>query len=158
MTSDDDIWHEDEETYWGGPLPKPGEGWVLAAGTYDGRLLWQPEWEGIGKAVQALSLFQEIPEHQPDWAFLLRGFKHLNVLAANTMSHPPLQACDDFLQIGDYFLVFSSQNELPARHLLYTVENKPERMQPLLAEFKELTKRLRDYGPLKPYAQSPGEL
>lgn len=149
----DDIWHDDEETYWGGPLPKPGEGWALAAGTYDGCPLWEPEWSGIGKAVEALSRLEEIPDHQPDWASLLRGFKHLNVLAEETMSQPPLQNFGDFLQIGDYFLPFASQSEWPARHLLYVIEDQPERTGPLLAEFEELTKRLREYLPLKPYVQ-----
>jgi hypothetical protein len=153
MTTDDDIWHEDEETYWGGPLPKPGEGWTLAASTYDGGPQWEPEWEGIGKAVRALSMFQELPDHQPDWAKLLRGFKHLKVLSKKTMPHPPLQHLSDFMQIGDYFLTLTSQNELPLSHLLYIIEDQPERTDPLLAEFDELRKRLRMYKPLQPYVE-----
>lgn len=150
---DDDIWHEDEETYWGGPLPKPGQGWALAASTYDGVPQWEPEWEAIGKAVDALSMFQELPGHQPDWGVLLQGFAHLHVLAYATMGKPPLQDFSEFLQIGDYFLLFASQNEWGQRHLLYILEDQPELTDPLIAEFEELTKRLREYPPLNPYVQ-----
>ena len=149
----EDIWHEDEDTYWGGPLPKPGQGWALAASTYDGVPQWEPDWETIGKAVDALLMFQELPGHQPDWSSLLQGFTRLHVLADTTMGWPPLQDFGDFLQIGDYFIPLSSQNELPARHLLYVLEDQPDLTDPLLAEFAELTKRLREYPPLKPYAQ-----
>lgn len=150
---DEDIWHQDEDTYWGGPLPNPGQGWALAASTYDGVQQWEPEWAAIGEAVEALAMFQELPGHQPEWVSLLQGFTRLHVLADETMRSPPLQDFGDFLQIGDYFLPFTSQNELPARHLLYVLEDQPAVTEPLLAEFKELIKRLREYPPLKPYAQ-----
>lgn len=149
----EDIWHEDEDTYWGGPLPKPGQGWALAASTYDGVPQWEPEWGPIGKAVDALLMFQELPGHQPDWASLLQGFTRLHVLADTTMGRPPLQDFGDFLQIGDYFLAFASQNEWGVRRLLYILENQRDLTDPLLAEFEQLAKRLREYPPLKPYVR-----
>jgi hypothetical protein len=145
-----DIWHDDEDTYWGGPLPKPGQGWTLAASTYDGVPRWEADWETIGKAVDAMSMFQELPDHLPDWGSLLDGFSRLHVLADAPMGWPPLRDLNDFLQIGDYFLPFTSQNELPARHLLYILEDQRDVTDPLLAEFEELAKRLREYPPLKP--------
>lgn len=146
-----DIWHEDEDTYWGGPLPKPGQGWALAASTYDGVPHWEPDWETIGKAVYAMSMLQELPNHRPDWGSLLHGFSRLHVLADPTMGWPPLRDFGDFLQIGDFFLPFTSQNELPARHLLYVLEDQPDRTDPLIAEFEKLAQRLREYPPLKHY-------
>ena len=149
----DDIWHEAEETYWGGPLPKPGQGWALAASTFDGVPQWEPKWKTIGNAVRALSMFQELPEHQPDWKTLLNGFTRLDVLAAETMKSPPLQDFGDFLQIGDYFLPFSSKNEPGSRHLLYILEEQPDLTNPLIAEFEQLTARLYEYPPLNPYVR-----
>jgi hypothetical protein len=148
-----DLWHEDEERYWGGPLPKPGEGWVLAAATYDGVPQWQPGWEDIGKAVDALALLQEIPNHQPDWDQLLKGLQHLHVLKASAMTQPPLREFRDFLLIGDFFLPFESQNEWGSRRLLYILEDQPALTEPLLAEFRELTDRLRRYPPLGAYVE-----
>ena len=147
----EDIWHEDEDTYWGGPLPKPGQGWALAASTYDGVPQWEPDWEPIGKAVDALLMFQELPGHQPDWSSLLQGFRRLHVLGDTTMGWPPLQDFGDFLEIGDYFLPFTSQNEWGVRRLLYILEDQRDLTDPLLAEFAELAKRLREYPPLKRY-------
>jgi hypothetical protein len=140
---DEDIWHEDEDRYWGGPLPKPGEGWTLAAATYDGVPQWQPGWEEVGKVVEALALLQERSGHQPDWERLLKGLAHLHVLEDPAMSKPPLSDFRDFLLIGDYFLPFESQNELGSRHLLYILENKPKLADLLIAEFQELNRRLR---------------
>jgi hypothetical protein len=150
---DDDIWHEDEERYWGGPLPKPGEGWTVAAAAYDGVPQWQPGWEDIGKAVNALALLQEIPSHQPDWNTLLKDLQHLQVLTDPGMSQPPLREFRDFLLIGDSFLPFESQNERGTRHLLYVVEDEPALTEPLLTEFRTLLVRLRNYPPLSAFAQ-----
>lgn len=149
----DDVWHEDEETYWGGPLPKPGQGWSLAASTYDGVPRWTPNWKAIGEAVRALSMFQHLPEHKPDWASLLQGFSRLHVLADATMGSPPLQDFKDFLQIGDYFLPFTSRNEWGKRNLLYVIEDQPDNTDPLIAEFEEIAIRLRHYAPLQPYVR-----
>jgi hypothetical protein len=149
----EDIWHEDEERYWGGPLPKPGEGWALAAATYDGVPQWQPGWEDIGKAVDALALLQEIPNHPPDWDQLLKGLQHLHVLKDSAMTQPPLREFRDFLLIGDLFLPFESQNEWGSRHVLYILEDQPALTEPLLAEFRELTDRLRRYPPLGAYVE-----
>ncbi len=149
----EDIWHEDEEHYWGGSLPKPGEGWALAAATYDGLPQWQPGWEDIGKAVDALAMLQEIESHQPDWDQLLAGLEHLQVLKDPEMSRPPLRQFRDFLLIGDFFLPFESQNELGSRHLLYILEDQPTLTDPLLADFRELTDRLRRYAPLGAYVE-----
>lgn len=149
----DDIWHEDEAMYWGGPLPKPGQGWTLAAATYDSIPQWQPGWEAIGRAVDALALLQELPGHQPDWEPLLKGLEHLHALKDPAMSKPPLNAFSDFLLIGDFFLPFESQNEWGSRHLLYIIEDQPARTDPLLAEFQTLTDRLRRYPPLGGYGK-----
>ena len=88
---------------------------MLVASTYDGVPRWEPDWESIGKAVDALLVLQELPGHQPDWPSLLHGFTRLHVLADKTMGSLPLQDFGDFLQIGGYFLPFTSQKELPAR-------------------------------------------
>jgi len=149
----DDIWHEDEETYWGGPLPKPGQGWALAASTYDGMPQWEPEYAAIGRAVNALRMFQEIPSHEPDWGLLLKGFRHLHVLADEDMESPPLCDLDDFELIGDFFYVRESQNEWGSRFLVYILEDEPTLTDPLLAEFEELARRLREYPPLQPYVR-----
>jgi hypothetical protein len=148
-----DIWHEDEERYWGGPLPKRGEGWTLAAATYDGVPKWQPGWEDIGKAAGALAMLQEIPDHQPDWDLLLKDLRHLNALKDLPMSKPPLNEFGDFLLIGDFFLPFESQNEWGPRQLLYILEDQPTLTDPLLAEFRQLTDRLRRYPPLEAYVE-----
>lgn len=149
----DDIWHENEETYWGCALPKPGQGWTLAASTYDGVPQWEPQWKAIGDAVQALALFQELPGHKPNWTSLLKGLTRLHVLAAECMSSPPLRDFRDFLEIGDYFMTFTSQNEPGKRHLLYVIEDQPDETDPLIAELRELTRRLREYPPFKPYVR-----
>jgi len=71
----------------------------------------------------------------------------------STGVHTPLQDFGDFLQIGDYFLPFTSQNEWGVRRLLYVLQDQGDLTDPLLAEFEELAKRLREYPPLKPYLQ-----
>jgi hypothetical protein len=109
----EDIWHEDEDRYWGGPLPKPGEGWALAAATYDGGPKWQPGWEAIGKAGVALALLREISHHQPDWDQLLKGLQHPQVLEDPVMRRPPLREFRDFMLIGDFFLPFKPKRMVP---------------------------------------------
>jgi len=149
----DDIWHEDEETYWGCALPTPIQGWTLAASTYDGIPMWEPRWRAIGNTVSALAMFYELPGHKPDWASLLKGLTRLHVLAEETIGSPPLQNFRDFLEIGDYFLTFTSRNEQGERNLLYIIKDKPDETNPLIGEFEELARRLRDYPPLRPYVQ-----
>jgi hypothetical protein len=137
-----DIWHEDEDRYWGGPLPKPGEGWTLAAATYDGVPQWQPGWEAIGEAVAALSRLQDVPDRQPDWDSFLKGLTHLRSLKDPAMGKPPLNSFGDFLLIGDFFLPFESLNEWGSRQLLFIIEDKPTITDSLLAEFGTLAMRL----------------
>jgi hypothetical protein len=143
----------DEDTYHGGSLPKPGQVWALAASTYDGVPQWEPDSKNIGKAVDELLMLQELPGHQPDWASLSEGFTRLHVLADTTTRSPPLQDFRDFLQIGEYFLPFTSQNERGVRRLLYVLQDQRDLPDPLLAEIEELAKGLREYPPLRPYVR-----
>ena len=150
---DEDISYEDEDTYRGGPLPKPGQVWALAASTYDGVPQWEKDSKNIGKAMDALLMFQELPRCQPDWESLLQGFSRLHVHADTTTGRPPLQDFGDFLRVGDYFLSFASQNEWGVRRLLDILEDPRDLTDPLLADFEELAKRLRKYPPLKSYVR-----
>ncbi len=93
------------------------------------------------------------PSHRPNWDELLAGFEHLHVLQDPGMSRPPLREFRDFLLIGDFFLPFTSRNEWGAEHLLYVVEDEPTQTDPLLAEFRQLTERLRLYPPLGAYVE-----
>ena len=69
------------------------------------------------------------------------------------MGHPPLRDFGDFLLIGDFFLPFESQNELPPRHLLYILEDEPSLITALVTNFRQLTARLRGYPPLAEFVQ-----
>jgi len=98
-------------------------------------------------------LLDELNGHSPDWDTLLDGFQHLNVLRNPELSWPPLNDFGDFLAIGDFFLPFSGSSEYGVGSLLYVVDGEPAVTDPLMKEFDELARRLREYPPLQPYVQ-----
>ena len=156
MSDDDDhieFWDDDEERVWGSLLPKPGSGWSHVATKVEGGVTWEPGWPSIEKAVRALSMLEELREYPSDWHSLLTGLRHLHVLEEEYIDWPPLNSFRDFMQIGDFFLTFESQNDLGAVELLYIMDDQPELTDPLLAEFDELTHRLKAYPPLQPYVR-----
>ena len=142
---------EDEESFWGGPLPGPDSGWALVVSCFDGACSWEPGWEPIERATSALGLLDELHGHTPDWDTLLAGFKHLHVLRDPGMRWPPLHDFRDFLEIGDLFLPFRGSNERGTGSLLYIDKDEPALVATLMEEFDELPRRLRDYPPLQPY-------
>jgi len=144
---------QDEEAFWGCRLPKPSSGWVRVASCFDGDCLWKPGWESIERATRALFLLDELHGHTPDWGSLLAGFQQLHVLSKPYMKWPPLHHFGDFLELGDLFLNFEGSNDYSVGSLLYINEDQPVQAAALMAEFDELTRRLRDYPPLQPYVQ-----
>jgi hypothetical protein len=150
MSDDGD---EDDEDFWGCSLPKRGSGWAKVASNFDGAISWEPGWESIEKATTALSLLDELHDHTPDWDMLLAGFRYLHVLRNPEIGWPPLHDFSDFLAIGDFFLPFSGSNDYGVGSLLYIVEAEPGTTAPLIKEFDELHRRLREYPPLQPYVQ-----
>ena len=98
-------------------------------------------------------MLEELREHPSDWHSLLTGLRHLHVLEEEYIDWPPLNSFRDFMQIGDFFLTFESQNDLGAVELLYIMDDQPELTDPLLAELDELTHRLKAYPPLQPYVR-----
>lgn len=144
----------DEEAYWGCTLPTPSDGWLRVAQSGENGTWWEDGWDSIRKTVQAIALLEEIPKHKPDWDTLLAGLKHLHVLKSEHMNWPPLCCLRDFMHIGNFFLHFDAKDPLSAEELLY-IEDSPSRA-PLLAEFEELYRRLREYPPLQPYVRYMG--
>lgn len=154
MSDDDkDTTDDEEELFWGGPLPQPGSGWILVASCFDGAQSWEPGSESIERATSALFRLDELHGHTPDWDTLLAGFHHLHVLRNSEINWPPLHDFGDFLAIGDFFLPFRGSNDRGVGALLYMVEDEPILTAQLMAEFDELTRRLRQYPPLQPYVQ-----
>ena len=149
----DEFGEDDEERVWGSLLPKPGSGWSHVATKVEGGVSWEPGWPSIENAVRAISMLQELRRHTPDWKSLLAGLRHLNVLQEDYIDWPPLNSFRDFMQIGDFFLTFESQDSLGTVELLYMMDDQPDQTEPLLAEFDELTRRLKAYPPLQPYVR-----
>lgn len=148
---DDDEGY-DEEEFWGCTLPKPESGWALVATCFD-CATWEPKWEAVEGAARALSLLEELDEHQPDWDTLLAGLKHLHVLKDPDIGWPPLQHFFDFMLIGDFFLSFEGSNECGGGSAVYILDVDHAFIDSLMLEFDELTRRLRAYPPLQPYVQ-----
>jgi hypothetical protein len=153
MCAHDDSAEEDEESFWGCPLPGPDSGLALVVSCFDGARSWEPGWEPIEGATSALGLLEELPGHTPDWETLLAGLEHLQVLSKPDMKWPPLHDFSDFLEIGDLFHPFEGSNEHGTGSLLYIDKDQPVLSAALMAEFNELTRRLRDYPPLKPFIE-----
>lgn len=150
---DDDSAEEDEESFWGCLLPREDSGWALVVSCFDGARSWEPGWEPIERATSALELLDELPGHTPDWETLLAGFEHLRVLSNPDIKWPPLHDLSDFLEIGDLFLPFNGSNEFGTGAVLYIDKDQPVLTAAIMAEFDELTRRLRDYPPLKPFIE-----
>ena len=144
---------EDEEEFWGCALPKPESGWALVATSFDGAESWEPKWKAIEDAARALSLLEELRDHQPDWDTLLAGLKHLHVLKDPDIQWPPLNDFGDFMSIGDFFLSFKGSNDWGVGSAVYILDVDDASLNSLLLEFDELTRRLRAYPPLQPYVR-----
>jgi hypothetical protein len=153
MAEDHEHSGDEDDSFWGGPLPQPGSGWTCAASCFDGALSWEPRWTSIEKAVAALSLLDELHSHTPDWDTLLAGFHYLHVLRDPDLSWPPLHDFNDFLAIGDFFLPFEGSNDYGTGSLLYIVDAEPAVTAPLMTEFDALVRRLREYPPLQSYVR-----
>jgi hypothetical protein len=153
VTDEGDDEENDEEEFWGCKLPTPESGWVLVANSFDGAESWEPKWKPIEGAARALSLLEELHDHQPDWDTLLAGLKHLHVLNDPNMRWPPLHDFRDFMLIGDFFLSFEGSNDWGVGSAVYILDADKASTDALMLEFEELTRRLRNYPPLQPYVQ-----
>jgi hypothetical protein len=141
---------DDEEEFWGCTLPKPESGWALVATSFDGAESWEPKWKAIENAARALSLLEELHDHQPDWDTLLAGLTHLHVLKDSDIGWPPLHDFRDFMLIGDFFLSFEGSNDWGVGSAVYILDADHASLDTLMLEFEELTRRLRAYPPLEP--------
>jgi hypothetical protein len=144
---------EDEEEFWGCALPKPESGWALVATSFDGAESWEPKWKAIEDAARALSLLEELRDHEPDWNTLLAGLKHLHVLKDPDIRWPPLHDFRDFMSIGDFFLSFEGSNDWGVGSAVYILDVDDASLNSLMLEFEELNRRLRAYPPLQPYVR-----
>jgi len=135
---------DDEEL----PEPNPAN-WQLVATEVEGGVFWEDGCRELADAHDSLVLLQEIDEDDVDWDTLLRGLNRLQVL--RTMDYPPLRNLPDFMAFDEFLSVTHEEDMYPAVHKVYLTVGEPEVTGPLLEEFAELSRRLKNYPPLAPY-------
>ena len=142
--------HEDASDGDDEELPEPNPAlWQLVVTEVEGGVFWEDGCRVLADAHDSLALLQEIDEDDVDWDTLLRGLTRLQVL--RTMDYPPLHNLLDFMEFDEFLTVTHKDDIYPAVHKVYLTVCEPEALEPLLGEFAELSRRLKNYPPLAPY-------
>jgi hypothetical protein len=106
----------------------------------------------LADAFDNLMLLQEIDEDEVEWETLLRGLDRLQIL--KTIAYPPLRDLSEFEEFEEFeeFLTLTYEDDMhPAVHKVYMAADKSAKTGPLLEEFAELSRRLKEYPPLIPF-------
>jgi hypothetical protein len=126
--------------------------WILAAhGELGDVVYWEPKFEPIEHARYLLCLLEEVGEDQVDWKSLLSCLPNLEIL--ESMDFPPLYVERAFDEI-DGFLTIEDEPVIERPGASFNrIEIYVARADAcdLLREFSELSRRLSEYEPLKPY-------
>jgi len=130
------------------PEPSPVD-WRLVATEVEGGVFWEDGCRVLADAFDNLMLLQEIDEDEVEWETLLRGLDRLQIL--KTMSYPPLRDLSEFEEFEEFLTLTYEDDVYPAVHKVYMAADEPAKTGPLLEEFAELSRRLKEYPPLIPF-------